>query len=152
MRIQGSGHIFQVSSLGSRMASPGLSAYQSAKYAVSGFSSILAAEVAPLGIKVTVLEPGGIKTDWAGVSMSTPPVSKAYQPTVGAFAQMIRELAGNEVSLPEKIAAIVVDLLEEESPPLRLLVGSDAVEYGGWAGRKLMDEDEKWKELSLSSV
>jgi NAD(P)-dependent dehydrogenase (short-subunit alcohol dehydrogenase family) len=65
LREQGSGHVIQVSSVGGRLATPGLSAYQSAKWAVGGFSSVLAAEVAPLGIKVTVLEPGGMQTDWA---------------------------------------------------------------------------------------
>ena len=59
-RAQGSGHIFQVSSLGGRIGSVGLAAYQSAKWAVGGFSSVLAQEVAPFGVKVTVLEPGGM--------------------------------------------------------------------------------------------
>ena len=76
LREQGAGHIFQVSSVGGRTPPLGLSAYSSAKWAVGGFSSILAQEVAPLGIKVTVLEPGGIKTDWAGSSMTIPPISK----------------------------------------------------------------------------
>ena len=67
------------------MATPGLAAYQSAKWAVGGFSAVLAAEVAPLGIKVTVLEPGGMQTDWAGSSMSVPPISEPYEPTVGAI-------------------------------------------------------------------
>jgi len=78
----------KVGSIGGRLATAGLSAYQSAKWAVGGFSSVLAAEVAPLGIKVTVLEPGGMQTDWAGSSMSVPPISEPYQPTVGASAAM----------------------------------------------------------------
>src|SRR6187402_2626718 len=73
LRAQGSGHVIQVSSLGGRMASPGLSAYQSAKWAVGGFSEVLAKEVAPLGIRVTVVEPGGVRTDWAGTSMRIDP-------------------------------------------------------------------------------
>ena len=63
MREQGSGHIFQISSIGSRLASPGLTAYQSAKWAVSCFSLGLAQEVAPLGVNVTNIEPGGMRTD-----------------------------------------------------------------------------------------
>ncbi len=89
MRKQGSGHIFQISSIGGRLASPGLTAYQSAKWAVGGFSLGLAQEVAPLGIKVTVIEPGGMRTDWAGSSMTIPPISEPYQQTVGAFAKML---------------------------------------------------------------
>ena len=83
LREQGAGHIIQVSSIGGRLATPGLSAYQSAKWAVGGFSSVLAAEVNPLGIQVTVLEPGGIETDWAGSSMQVPPISEPYRQTVG---------------------------------------------------------------------
>ena len=88
LREQGSGHIIQVSSIGGRLATAGLSAYQAAKWAVGGFSEVLAREVGPFGIKVTVLEPGGMQTDWAGSSMRVPPVSQPYQPTVGVMARM----------------------------------------------------------------
>ncbi|EXJ68766.1 uncharacterized protein A1O5_07697 [Cladophialophora psammophila CBS 110553] len=87
MREQGSGYIVQISSVGARLGSPGLSAYQSAKWGVSGFSMCLQAEVKPTGIRVTSLEPGGIRTDWAGSSMNIPTTSKPYQQTVGAFAK-----------------------------------------------------------------
>ncbi|KPM42530.1 hypothetical protein AK830_g4063 [Neonectria ditissima] len=152
MRLQGSGHIFQVSSLGGRLGSPGLCAYQASKWAVGGFSSVVSSEVASLGIKITVLEPGGMKTDWAGPSMQIPPVSTPYKPTVGAFADMLRAMSGNEVSIPEKVAKIVVDLTKVAEPPLRLLIGTDAVEYGGNAGRALAESDQKWHSVSISSV
>jgi NAD(P)-dependent dehydrogenase (short-subunit alcohol dehydrogenase family) len=67
MRAQRSGLIIQISSVGGRVASPGVGSYQAAKWAVGGFSEVLAAEVGPLGIKVTVIEPGGMSTDWAGI-------------------------------------------------------------------------------------
>src|SRR5216683_1488625 len=92
LRRQGGGHIIQVSSIGGRLATPGLSAYQAAKWAVGGFSEVLAKEVEPLGIKVTVLEPGGMATDWAGSSMQVPPVSEPYQATVGAMARLHHDL------------------------------------------------------------
>ncbi|HEX4215782.1 MAG TPA: SDR family NAD(P)-dependent oxidoreductase [Candidatus Dormibacteraeota bacterium] len=76
LRAQGAGHLVQVSSVGGRLASPGLAAYQSAKWAVNGFSGVLAAEVAPLGIRVTVIEPGGLRTDWAGSSMTVHSVTE----------------------------------------------------------------------------
>ncbi|MDT7591566.1 MAG: hypothetical protein QOH45_1097, partial [Pseudonocardiales bacterium] len=79
LREQGAGHIIQVSSVGGRGPALGLSAYQAAKWAVGGFSEVLNLEVAPLGIKVTVLEPGGMRTDWGGSSMAVPPVSEPYQ-------------------------------------------------------------------------
>lgn len=152
LRRQGSGHIFQVSSLGGRLGSPGLGPYQASKWAVGGFSTVLSSEVSQLGIKVTVLEPGGIKTDWAGSSMDVRPVSEPYQGTVGAFANMLRSMSGQEVSIPEKVAKIVVDLTKVEEPPLRLLIGTDAVEYGGNANKALADSDKKWHDVSVSSV
>ena len=96
LRAQGGGHIIQVSSIGGRLATPGLSAYQAAKWAVGGFSEVLAREVGPLGIKVTVLEPGGMQTDWAGSSMRVPPISEPYQPTVGAMAAVHDELGSDD--------------------------------------------------------
>ncbi|KAH7147337.1 3-oxoacyl-reductase [Fusarium sp. MPI-SDFR-AT-0072] len=152
LRQQGSGHIFQVSSLGGRVGSPGLSAYQASKWAVGGFSTVLSAEVAPLGIKVTVLEPGAMKTDWSGSSMQIPPIGEPYEPTVGAFAKVLRTMSGNETSVPEKVAKIVIDLAKGTESPLRLLIGPDAVEYGKIAGKALAESDEHWKEISISSV
>lgn len=152
LRMQGCGHIFQVSSLGGRIGSVGLSAYQSAKWAVGGFSTALAQEVAPFGIKVTVLEPGGIRTDWAGSSMTIPPISKPYEQTVGRFAEFLREHTGKEPSDPRKIAGLVVRLAEREDAQLRLLVGPDAVEYAGKAAEALAQSDRNWRELSVSTT
>lgn len=152
LRTQGSGHIFQISSLGGRIGAPGLSAYQSAKWAVGGFSTVLSQEVAPLGIKVTVLEPGGVRTDWAGSSMEVPQTSEPYQQTVGKMGEMLRNMTGTEPSLPEKIADIMLGLEGREDAPLRLLVGPDAVEYAKAAAKVLADRDEKWKDVSVSSI
>ncbi|MFD8963394.1 SDR family NAD(P)-dependent oxidoreductase [Streptomyces sp. NPDC059568] len=158
LREQGSGHVFQVSSLGGRIGSPGLAAYQSAKWAVGGFSTVLAQEVAPLGIKITVLEPGGMRTDWAGSSMTIPPVSDPYQPTVGALVDMIRnpdpEVAAAmaaQVADPAKVAEIVRDLAERENAPLRLLLGRDAVQYAQAAAEDLSSADTAWRTLSESA-
>ncbi|KAF8854780.1 NAD(P)-binding protein [Acephala macrosclerotiorum] len=136
----GAGHIINISSVGGRMGTPGLAAYQSAKWAVGGFSTCLSQEVTPFGIKVTVIEPGGMNTDWAGSSMSIPPV------------KMIRKFAGQAPSSLEKIAEIAVKLSGLDEVPLRLLVGPDAVHFGGLAGQALKALDEKWKELSLSAA
>ncbi|NLU18372.1 MAG: SDR family NAD(P)-dependent oxidoreductase, partial [Serratia liquefaciens] len=75
LRQQGSGHIIQISTIGARLGVPGLSAYHTAKWAVEGFSESLAKEIAPFGVKVTLVEPGGFRTDWAGSSMTIAPVS-----------------------------------------------------------------------------
>jgi NAD(P)-dependent dehydrogenase (short-subunit alcohol dehydrogenase family) len=150
LREQGGGHIIQVSSVGGRMATPGLSAYQAAKWAVGGFSGVLAAEVAPLGIKVTVLEPGGMRTDWAGSSMSIAPVTAPYEPTVGAMARLHNTdaLAAGD---PAKVAQVVLQVAAMDEPPLRLLLGTDAFTYGTAAGRALAESDERWRALSVST-
>ncbi|MCV7435041.1 SDR family NAD(P)-dependent oxidoreductase [Mycolicibacterium bacteremicum] len=151
MRAQRSGQIIQISSVGGRLARPGLAAYQSAKWAVTGFSGVLAAEVAPLGITVSVLEPGGIRTDWAGSSMRIDEVRPEYAETVGAATALSR--TGNlAASDPAKVAALVLDIVGMAEPPARLLVGPDAYRYATAAGRDLLASDEKWAELSASTA
>lgn len=152
LRQQGGGHIFQVSSLGGRLGVPGLTAYQSSKWAIGGFSTGLSLEVAPLGIKVTVLEPGGIRTDWAGSSMTIARVSEPYQQTVGATAERLQKGLGKEPSLPHKIAKIIIDLSEKEDVPLRLLIGPDAAQYGDRLSHALAESDRKWHDLTMSSA
>lgn len=150
MREQGSGQIVQVSSVGGRMSTPGLGAYQTAKWAVGGFSSVLAKEVGPLGIRVTVLEPGGMRTDWAGSSMTVAPVRPEYEATVGASARMH---GGTSIgaSDPDLVAELVLQVVAMDEPPLRLLVGPDAFEHGTAAGRALLVEDERHEALSRST-
>lgn len=149
LREQGGGRIIQISSVGGRVASPGLSAYQAAKWAVGGFSEVLAAEVAPLGIKVTVVEPGGMPTDWAGSSMTTPEISPPYRATVGASAAAAAERI--PTSDPRKVADLVLTIAELDEPPLRILAGSDAYEFGRQAWRHRIDTDAKWEHLSRST-
>ncbi|MGV0748859.1 SDR family NAD(P)-dependent oxidoreductase [Mycolicibacter minnesotensis] len=151
MRTQRAGHVVQISSVGGRLTRPGLGAYQAAKWAVTGFSSVLAQEVAPLGIKVTVLEPGGMRTDWAGSSMRVDPIRDEYQPTVGAAATM-SNAATLGASDPAKVAALLLDIVEMPEPPTRLLVGPDAYRYATAAGRDLLATDEVWEQLSLSTA
>lgn len=149
LRQQGSGHIIQVSTIGDRVGTPGLSAYQSAKWALAGFSTGLSNEVGPLGIKVTVLEPGGMKTDWAGSSMEIPDISPPYEATVGNWAIHLRTMDG--VSLPDKVADVVVKVSELEDPPVRLLIGPDAIKYAAQVGEALIASDKKWQDLSAFS-
>jgi NAD(P)-dependent dehydrogenase (short-subunit alcohol dehydrogenase family) len=152
LREQRSGHIIQVSSIGGRLATPGLSAYQAAKWAVGGFSEVLASEVGPLGIKVTVLEPGGMQTDWAGPSMHVPPISDPYQPTVGVKARMFRE-DGTAGALgdPAKVAQVVLKVAGMADPPLRLILGSEAYAYAIAAARARAESDAAWHDLTIST-
>src|SRR5262249_40519341 len=130
---------------------PGLSAYQAAKRAVGGFSEVLAAETAPLGIKGTVLEPGGMRTDWGGSSMRIPPVSEPYQATVGARAARLEGVAESAASDPATVAQVVLAVADMDEPPLRLLIGSDAYTYGRAAGQARVDADAQWPELRTST-
>ncbi|KIW91552.1 uncharacterized protein Z519_07518 [Cladophialophora bantiana CBS 173.52] len=152
MREHGSGYIVQISSIGARLGSPGLSAYQCAKWAVSGFSMCLQAEVKPLGIRVTSLEPGGIRTDWAGSSMNIPTPSEPYQQTVGVFAKYLRDHFGKAKSLPEKFGPIIDKLYELPEPPVRMPVGPDAVGFAPQLLEAQIKSDEQWAELGKSSA
>jgi NAD(P)-dependent dehydrogenase (short-subunit alcohol dehydrogenase family) len=152
LREQGGGHVIQVSSVGGRMATPGLGAYQAAKWAVGGFSEVLAAEAGPLGVKVTVLEPGGMRTDWAGSSMAIPPISAPYAPTVGAVAERMAGFQEGAASDPDKVAELVLRVAALDDPPLRLLVGADAYNYGRAAWQARVDEDARWEALSVSTL
>ncbi len=150
-RTQRGGHIIQISSLGGRLATPGLSAYQSAKWAVGGFSEVLAKEVGPLGIKVTVVEPGGMRTDWAGSSMRVGAVEPDYQKTVGAMIEARSANADIMRGDPVRVAQAILRIASEKRPPLRLLLGSDAVFLASLFSAERAKEDAEWKELSLST-
>jgi len=151
LREQGAGHVIQVSSVGGRVTTPGLSAYQAAKFAVGGFSEVLAKEVAPLGVKVTVLEPGGMRTDWAGSSMTVHPVSPAYEQTVGAVNTLRGTLMSRAASDPAKVADVVLTVADLDEPPVRLLLGSDAVRFAEQVERARAESDARWRELSVST-
>jgi NAD(P)-dependent dehydrogenase (short-subunit alcohol dehydrogenase family) len=150
LREQGSGHIFQVSSLIVRLSGAGLTAYQAAKCAVVGLSVGLAQEIAPFGVKVTVLEPGAMRTDWGGASMTIPQPSAPYQPTIGAFAESLRAFSGHEPGNTRRVAQVVRDLAGRDDAPLRLLLGTDAVPLAQQAAQDLAASDEAWREVSLS--
>lgn len=151
LREQGGGHIIQVSSIGGRLATAGLSAYQAAKWAVGGFSEVLAREVSPFGIKVTVLEPGGMQTDWAGSSMRVPPISEPYQPTVGAMARMHGDGSATALGDPAKVARVVLAVAGMAEPPLRLILGSEAYAYAMAAAEARAESDAAWHDLTIST-
>jgi NAD(P)-dependent dehydrogenase (short-subunit alcohol dehydrogenase family) len=151
LRAQGGGHLVQISSVGGRLASPGLSAYQAAKWAVGGFSEVVAAETAPFGVKVTVVEPGGMQTEWAGASMTIPPISEPYRETVGARATAMDPEMAWANGDPRKVAGVVVRIAAEAAPPLRLLLGSDAYDLARAAADRRAAEDTRWEAVSRST-
>jgi NAD(P)-dependent dehydrogenase (short-subunit alcohol dehydrogenase family) len=151
LRAQGGGNIINISSVGGRVTTPGLTAYQSAKWALGGFSEGLAQEVGPLGIKVTAIEPGGMTTDWAGSSMTIHPVSEPYQRTVGAMIAMLRTSEQIATSDPTRVAQAVLRVVEAEQPPVRLLLGSDAVAVASAVESARAASDAQWRRLSVST-
>ncbi|WP_114241047.1 oxidoreductase [Dyella sp. C9] len=153
LRRQRSGHIIQFSSIGGRIGVPGLGAYQAAKWAVEGFSEVLAKEVAGFGIHVTLIEPGGFRTDWGGPSMTVfePKVDSEYTAVLAPMLTMRQSHVGRETGDPAKAAQAILTIAREPQPPLRLLLGSDAVFLAEQQAAKMAAEDAKWRTLSLST-
>src|ERR1700691_3983244 len=117
-RERGSGHIIQVTSIAGRIGPIGRARYAAAKWGVEGFSETLAKEVGPLGVKVTIVEPGGFRTDFAGVSTSLREGRPEYDATVGATARFQREYDGKQPGDPAKAALAVLRLAAYDNPPL----------------------------------
>src|SRR6267378_3398984 len=151
MRRQGAGRILQFSSVGGRVGPIGRGAYAAAKWGVEGFSEVLAKEVGPLGIKVTIIEPGGFRTDFAGTSQTILADNPAYASTVGAAARFQREYDGAQPGDPKKAAAAVLNIARLDEPPMRLLLGRDAVRAAAEAERTRAEADRKWRSLSEST-
>jgi NAD(P)-dependent dehydrogenase (short-subunit alcohol dehydrogenase family) len=127
MRARRSGHILNLSSIGGLVAFGATGYYHASKFAVEGFSEALAAEVAPLGIKVTLVEPSGFRTDWAGRSIiESKTVIDDYAQTAGARRKATRDASGKQRGDPVRAAKAMQDVVGMASPPLRLLLGGDA--------------------------
>lgn len=151
MRGQGAGHIIQFSSVGGRIGPAGRGAYSAAKFGVEGFSEVLAKEVSPFGVKVTVLEPGGFRTDFAGASTVLAEGRAEYAETVGTTARFQREYDGRQPGDPAKAAAVIIHIAGLDEPPFRLLLGSDAVRNVEKADAARMAADREWRTVSVST-
>lgn len=152
MRAQKSGHILHVSSVGGRIGNSGLAAYQSAKWAVGGFTEVLRQELAPIGIHMTALEPGGMATDWGTEAGSQiPPLLPEYEPSIGALLQLFAEHIGKERSDPARVAQVVLQLTRHNAPPAHLLLGSDALQFSNAADTARAAEGEHWRDVTLST-
>ncbi|MCZ4602211.1 oxidoreductase [Streptomyces sp. Lzd4kr] len=153
MRRQRSGHVVQISSIGGRVGgTPGLGAYQTAKFAVEGFSEVLANEAAPFGVKVTIVEPGGIRTGWAeGAAEPSGPVTPDYESTVGAWQRRFAEYAGNEPGDPDRMAEAIIRAVDAAEPPRRLLLGTDALGIAIESEEARLTEARSWAEVSRST-
>jgi NAD(P)-dependent dehydrogenase (short-subunit alcohol dehydrogenase family) len=153
MRKQRSGHIFQVSSIGGRLAIAGNTPYHAAKWAVGGFSDALAMEVAPLGVKVCTLEPGGIRTNWARRARgNAPELLPDYEASVGPILTLLQKIAGREEGDPRRIAEVIVQLAKSDEVPVRLVLGVDAEKRVQWVEAARAEEAAKWRHLTVSTV
>jgi len=151
MREQRRGHIVQFSSVGGRRGAPGRSAYSAAKWGVEGFSEVLAGEMALIGVRVTIVEPGGFRTDFAGSSTAIESGRPEYDALVGAAARMQRAYDGNQPGDPRRGAKAVLDVVNAENPPLRLPLGKDAVGAIEASDRARLEELDRWRALSCST-
>jgi NAD(P)-dependent dehydrogenase (short-subunit alcohol dehydrogenase family) len=151
MRKQRSGRILQISSIGGRVGNAGLTMYQAAKFGLSGFSEALSKEVAPLGIKVTSIEPGGFRTDWAGSSMTFAKDVEGYENTIGGIKAFLT--SGNFVPVgdPDKAANAMIELAAHPEPPVHLVLGSEAIGFLKNADENRKAEMEKWLSVSIST-
>jgi NAD(P)-dependent dehydrogenase (short-subunit alcohol dehydrogenase family) len=137
--------------VGGRIGPAGRGPYSAAKWGVEGFSEVLSREVAPLGIKVTIIEPGGFRTDFAGSSTKLSEGRPEYDSTVGATARFQRDYNSKQPGDPKKAAQAIVQITKEQKPPLRLLLGSDAYNAAEKNDLARLEEARMWKELSLST-
>jgi NAD(P)-dependent dehydrogenase (short-subunit alcohol dehydrogenase family) len=152
LREQRSGVFVQFSSVGGRVGgTPGMGAYQSAKFAVEGFSEVLASEVAPFGVKVIIVEPGAFRTDWQGSSMELHEVGTDYAETVGAMNKYRAENNGTQPGDPTRAAHVIIDTVNHPAPPRRLLLGAQAVTSALAAGEARAEETRTWADVSAAA-
>ena len=151
LKAQGGGTIVQFSSVGGRVGgTPGLASYQAAKFAVDGFTRVLAAETAPFGIRFLTIEPGGFDTDWAGSSMEVQELPEEYVATVGTLADHIASgvtAAGD----PKRAAEIIVRVVQGGDLPNHLLMGELAVTMSLDYSQAQITQASTWRELSVSA-
>jgi len=152
MRQRRSGTVVNISSVGGIAAFPALSFYNASKFAVEALSESLSQEVEPLGLKVLIVEPGPFRTDWAGRSANEASHTIAdYEATSGIRANAIRGYSGNQPGDPVRAAIAIVNTVEAETPPLRLLLGKAAVAGARNKLKALSKDFEGWVAVSESA-
>jgi NAD(P)-dependent dehydrogenase (short-subunit alcohol dehydrogenase family) len=149
MRKQRSGHILNIASIGGLRSFPGIGFYNATKYAVDGLSEALSKEVAPLGIKVTIVAPSGFRTDWAGRSANDSKiVIEDYASTAGKNKGDIRGYSGNQPGDPVRAAKAMIQVVEAENPPLRLLLGANALIGARIKLEELKHDFDTWADVT----
>ena len=151
-RQRKSGHILNVSSVGGFTSFPGTGIYSATKFAIEGYSEALAKEIAPLGINLTLVEPGAFRTEFAGDSLATPENQiEDYEETAHKFVKMQEQSSGEQPGDPDKAAQAMIKVVESDNPPMRLVLGEDALEATRKKMKSFQQELEEWKEVTLST-
>ncbi|MDB5435281.1 MAG: short-chain dehydrogenase/reductase [Phenylobacterium sp.] len=151
-RRRGGGHIINITSVSGLAAWAGTGIYCGSKHALEGIGRTLAQEVAGFGIKVTNVEPGGMRTDYAGRSLTVTARKIAdYADTAHNAERILGEHAGHEAGDPARIAAAILKIAASPEPPVQLLLGADAVHYATQAMASFQEEFGRWAALSLST-
>jgi NAD(P)-dependent dehydrogenase (short-subunit alcohol dehydrogenase family) len=150
MRAQGHGTIVQMSSQGGRTSFPGISAYSASKFALEGWSESLAAEVAPFGVRVMIVEPSRFRTDFH-TALEFSEASAVYGETLAAVRNDLADVAGRQEGDPDRAARIITGLVHGDDVPLRLPLGEEAVRRLSAAYRRGLDEVERWADTARSA-
>ncbi|MFJ9829250.1 oxidoreductase [Streptomyces sp. NPDC101160] len=153
LRAQRSGHVLNIGSVGGFATAPAVGLYGASKFAVEGISEALHAELAPLGIRVTIVEPGGFRTDFLnGSSIRIEPASIGdYAVGAGPVREALAQVDGRQPGDPVKAARAIVDVTEAAEPPLRLQLGADAVERVEAKLDLVRRELDQWRQVALST-
>lgn len=152
MRERRSGHIVNIASVGGLVGNPGSGYYAATKFGVVGFSEALSKEVGALGIRVTVVEPGPFRTDWAGRSLqsSARPI-EAYAATVHARLKQVGATSGKQEGDPRRAAEAIITAVDSPEPPLNLVLGAPGLRAAREKIAALSAELDKWEALTLSA-
>ena len=151
MRAHRAGAIVQISSQAGQMSVPGMSSYSAGKFALEGLSIALAQEVSPLGIKVLIVQPGAMRTNFAGPAIGESPMTPDYRDTVGKLREHVDEVAGKEPGDPVRIARAILTALAVEETPVRLAMGAGALDTLLAAAERTHEDRVQWDGLSRST-
>jgi NAD(P)-dependent dehydrogenase (short-subunit alcohol dehydrogenase family) len=153
LRTQGSGHILQLTSVGGLAAFQGFAPYCASKFALEGWSEALAAEVKPFGIHVTIVEPGAFRTEFSGAKNMRPARQiDAYRPVIKPVEDYLYGSDGKQPGDPAKAAQVMIDAIESDDPPLRLVLGADSI--GLWESKQASVNADiaRWRQRSEATA
>jgi NAD(P)-dependent dehydrogenase (short-subunit alcohol dehydrogenase family) len=152
LRAQGSGTVVQISSMGGQLSMPGFGAYCAAKYALEGLSQALAAEVAPFGVRVLIVEPGAFRTEFGGGRMHRSRTIDAYAVSTSGTREAVEAMDGAQPGDPAKAAAAILRAVDRDDAPLHLALGADAVDAIRAQHEALAADLAAWEDVSRSTA